>query len=172
MITCDIVLSVPLNIMNIFCCYINNYMCTMSFCLCFITHSIQNVFSSCCSLVFLVQFRETPRFSTRRRDSVASAAMYALYRSRSDPRINHILISPSSSTQSFSHLHNSQTTTDSYSGSRGTDSPCSMSLSSSSSGPGECTCTKTSLFLGVGYFHFIDLLDLRGKWLDDLLEIY
>lgn len=85
----------------------------------------------------LVQFRETPRFSTRRRDSVASAAMYALYRSRSDPRINHILISPSSSTQSFSHLHNSQTTTDSYSGSRGTDSPCSMSLSSSSSGPGE-----------------------------------
>ncbi|XP_078327445.1 uncharacterized protein LOC111102495 isoform X2 [Crassostrea virginica] len=84
----------------------------------------------------VVQFRETPRFSTRRRDSVASAAMYALYRSRSDPRINHILISPSSSTQSFSHLHNSQTTTDSYSGSRGTDSPCSMSLSSSSSGPG------------------------------------
>eukprot|EP00105_Crassostrea_gigas_P020979 XP_011439939.1 PREDICTED: SH3 and multiple ankyrin repeat domains protein 3 isoform X4 [Crassostrea gigas] len=83
----------------------------------------------------VVQFRETPRFSTRRRDSVASAAMYALYRSRSDPRINHILISPSSSTQSFSHLHNSQTTTDSYSGSRGTDSPCSMSLSSSSSGP-------------------------------------
>lgn len=88
-------------------------------------------------LAVLVQFRETPRFSTRRRDSVASAAMYALYRSRSDPRINHILISPSSSTQSFSHLHNSQTTTDSYSGSRGTDSPCSMSLSSSSSGPGE-----------------------------------
>lgn len=84
----------------------------------------------------VVQFRETPRFSTRRRDSVASAAMYALYRSRSDPRINHILISPSSSTQSFSHLHNSHTTTDSYSGSRGTDSPCSMSLSSSSSGPG------------------------------------
>ena len=146
-------------------------MCTMSFCLCFITHSIQNVFSSC-SLVFLVQFRETPRFSTRRRDSVASAAMYALYRSRSDPRINHILISPSSSTQSFSHLHNSQTTTDSYSGSRGTDSPCSMSLSSSSSGPGECTCTKTSLFLGVGYFSVFDLLDLRGKWFDDLLEIF
>ncbi|XP_062608339.1 SH3 and multiple ankyrin repeat domains protein 3-like isoform X1 [Saccostrea cucullata] len=83
----------------------------------------------------VVPFRETPRFSTRRRDSVASAAMYALYRSRSDPRINQILISPSSSTQSFSHLHNSLTT-DSYSGSRGTDSPCSMSLSSSSSGPG------------------------------------
>ncbi|XP_062608347.1 SH3 and multiple ankyrin repeat domains protein 2-like isoform X4 [Saccostrea cucullata] len=82
----------------------------------------------------VVPFRETPRFSTRRRDSVASAAMYALYRSRSDPRINQILISPSSSTQSFSHLHNSLTT-DSYSGSRGTDSPCSMSLSSSSSGP-------------------------------------
>ncbi|XP_061195721.1 SH3 and multiple ankyrin repeat domains protein 2-like isoform X4 [Saccostrea echinata] len=82
----------------------------------------------------VVPFRETPRFSTRRRDSVASAAMYALYRSRSDPRINQILISPSSSTQSFSHLHNSMTT-DSYSGSRGTDSPCSMSLSSSSSGP-------------------------------------
>ncbi|XP_048766233.2 SH3 and multiple ankyrin repeat domains protein 3-like isoform X2 [Ostrea edulis] len=83
----------------------------------------------------VVTFRETPRFSTRRRDSVASAAMFALYRSRSDPRINHILISPSSSTNSFSHLHNSQNM-DSYSGSRGTDSPCSMSLSSSSSGPG------------------------------------
>ncbi|XP_056013643.1 SH3 and multiple ankyrin repeat domains protein 3-like isoform X6 [Ostrea edulis] len=82
----------------------------------------------------VVTFRETPRFSTRRRDSVASAAMFALYRSRSDPRINHILISPSSSTNSFSHLHNSQNM-DSYSGSRGTDSPCSMSLSSSSSGP-------------------------------------
>lgn len=33
-------------------------------------------------------------------------------------------------------------------------------------------CTKTSLFFGVGFFSVFDLLDLRGKWFDDLLEIF
>lgn len=84
-----------------------------------------------------VQYREVPKYSVRRRDSVASAAMFALSRSRSDPRINLIMaegryISPSNSTQSFSHLDNISSPSRDYS----TDSPRSMSISSTSSGPG------------------------------------
>ncbi|XP_076077146.1 uncharacterized protein LOC143047778 isoform X2 [Mytilus galloprovincialis] len=85
----------------------------------------------------IVQYREVPKYSVRRRDSVASAAMFALSRSRSDPRINLIMaegryISPSNSTQSFSHLDNISSPSRDYS----TDSPRSMSISSTSSGPG------------------------------------
>ncbi|XP_076077149.1 uncharacterized protein LOC143047778 isoform X5 [Mytilus galloprovincialis] len=84
----------------------------------------------------IVQYREVPKYSVRRRDSVASAAMFALSRSRSDPRINLIMaegryISPSNSTQSFSHLDNISSPSRDYS----TDSPRSMSISSTSSGP-------------------------------------
>ena len=74
----------------------------------------------------------------RRRDSIASAAVFALSRSRSDPRINLIMadgryISPSSSTNSFSHLDNISSPSRDYSD----DSPRSTSISSTSSGPGE-----------------------------------
>lgn len=85
-----------------------------------------------------MQYREVPKYSIRRRDTVASAAMFALSRSRSDPRINLIMadgryISPSSSTNSFSHLDNISSPSRDYSD----DSPRSMSISSTSSGPGE-----------------------------------
>ena len=74
----------------------------------------------------------------RRRESIASAAMFALTRSRSDPRINLIMadgryISPSSSANSVSHLDNFSSPSRDYSN----DSPRSMSISSTSSGSGE-----------------------------------
>lgn len=91
----------------------------------------------------------------RRRESIASAAMFALSRSRSDPRINLIMsenryISPSSSTNSFSHLDNISSPSRDYS----TDSPRSMSISSTSSGPGQSLVNLSIGTLFLVYFKY------------------